>query len=368
MPAIQRGQAYRLGPNRWGLRYRDNDGVRHRVSPFQSKSAALNHYREFIEPQLRGEPAPKPELTLTEFVALYLERHAADVRPRTIATLRERLRHAERRFGTVPLREFERMTDEVAAWQAKQPSGVRYGRVGALRQCLGAAVRWGYITRNPAVLAGKNRQPAPRVVRAFIYAELDALAAELSSQYQPLPAFAAATGLRPEEWQALERRDIDRRAGHLSVRRTVSSGQVVELGKTSRSRRQVPLSPRALAALDALPPRLDTPLIFPSPSGDLLHLDNFRHREWAPGIEAAGIPRPARIYDLRSTFASNALAAGISVFELAKIMGTSVEMIERAYGALLDGAGAGIASRLASFENRSGQDWATETEAGSPNT
>jgi hypothetical protein len=69
-----------------------------------------------------------------------------------------------------------------------------------------------------------------------------------------------------------------------------------------------------------------------------------------PAIRAAGVPTPARIYDLRSTFASNALAAGIAVFELAKIMGTSVAMIERAYGTLLDGAGAGIASRLAKFE------------------
>lgn len=41
---------------------------------------------------------------------------------------------------------------------------------------------------------------------------------------------ADATGLRPEEWQALERRDIDRRAGVLNVRRTVSSGEVVERG------------------------------------------------------------------------------------------------------------------------------------------
>jgi hypothetical protein len=56
------------------------------------------------------------------------------------------------------------------------------------------------------------------------------------------------------------------------------------------------------------------------------------------------------IYDLRCTFASNALAAGVSVFELARIMGTSVSMIERSYGVLLDGAGAGIASRLAAFE------------------
>ncbi len=59
---------------------------------------------------------------------------------------------------------------------------------------------------------------------------------------------------------------------------------------------------------------------------------------------------PARIYDLRSTFASNALAAGVSVFELARIMGTSVAMIERAYGTLIEGAGADIARRLALFE------------------
>jgi hypothetical protein len=82
----------------------------------------------------------------------------------------------------------------------------------------------------------------------------------------------------------------------------------------------------------------------------VLNLDNWRRRVWSPAIEASGVRMPARIYDLRSTFASNALAAGISVFELARVMGTSVPMIERSYGVLLDGAGAGIASRLDVFE------------------
>jgi hypothetical protein len=40
------------------------------------------------------------------------------------------------------------------------------------------------------------------------------------------------------------------------------------------------------------------------------------------------------------------LAAGVSVFQLARIMGTSVRMIERHYGALLDGSGVEIAGRL----------------------
>jgi integrase len=349
MPPVQRGHARKLPSGKWQLRYYEADGTRKTGGTFQSKSAAMQHYRDAIEPRLNGTE-PVPELTLSELVELYLERHAAVVRPRTITTLRERLVHATRAYGDVPLRELERMAGELAAWQATLPERSRYGIVQALRQTLAAAVRWDYMSRNPAKLAGRNPEPPPRPIRAYTLAELDALAVELSQPYQPLPAFAAATGLRPEEWLALERRDIDRRAGIVNIGRTVSDGVIVELGKTSRSRRQVPLSRRASTALDALPPRLDTPLLFPAPGGGLLDLDNFRRREWGIAVTASGVAKPARIYDLRSSFASNALAAGVTVFELARVMGTSVRMIERHYGALLDGAHSVIASRLDAFE------------------
>jgi hypothetical protein len=59
--------------------------------------------------------------------------------------------------------------------------------------------------------------------------------------------------------------------------------------------------------------------------------------------------RPAQIYDLRSTFASN-VARGRRDRVRARVMGTSVRMIERHYGALLDGAHHGIANRLDAFE------------------
>jgi integrase len=355
VPGIQRGQPYQVAKGKWGVRYRDRSGKRVRSGVVAStKTGAFGHYRDVIAPTLVDGYRPPAEdhgaKTFSKLVGIYLERHAVDVRPRTIHTLTERLRHAEERFGQTPLRELAGMVDEIAAWQVKQPAGSRYGRVAALRQTLEAAVRWGYIDRNPAKATGRNHQPAPRPIRAFTYAELDAIAAELPAAYRPLPAFVAATGLRPEEWQAIERGDIDRRSGVLSVRRTVSSGVVVELGKTSRSRRQVPLSPRALAALDALPSRLDTPLVFPSPSGTIINTNNFASRHWRPAIATAHVATPARMYDLRSTFASNALAADVSAFELANIMGTSTAMIERHYGTLLEGATAGIASRLAAFE------------------
>jgi hypothetical protein len=35
-------------------------------------------------------------MTLSEFVQVYLERHGVTVRPRTVTTVKERLRHAER--------------------------------------------------------------------------------------------------------------------------------------------------------------------------------------------------------------------------------------------------------------------------------
>jgi integrase len=72
--------------------------------------------------------------------------------------------------------------------------------------------------------------------------------------------------------------------------------------------------------------------------GGIINLDNSAAREWHPAVEASGVALPARIYDLRSTFASDALAAGIGIHALARVMGTSTTMIERHYGTLLDGA------------------------------
>ena len=254
------------------------------------------------------------------------------------------------------------MTDEVAGWQANQPNGVRYGRLQERSdRRLAPLSRWGHIHAQSR-RARRSQPPAGAEDGARLHprgACGTAIAAALSPAYAPLPAFAAATGLRPEEWQALERRGfLDRRAGILSVRRTVSSGEVVELGKTARSRRQVPLSQRALDALNALPARLDIPLLSPSPEwtstppGQLPQSRN----SGRPAIKAGGNPQtsadlrpPAR----RSRPTRWPLAS--PVFELARIMGTSVENDRaRNTATFLDGSGASIASRLGRVRGRAG--------------
>jgi integrase len=322
------------------LRYYDADGTRCAGGVFPSKSAAMTHYRDVIEPKLRGEPGRPPELTLAGLVDLYLARHGQIRSAATVRTLRHRLARPLQAFGEVPLRELEAMSGEIADFRATLPPRFAHDVMRALRQTLAAGKRYGYLTSNPAHTAGSNPAPPPRKVRAYTLAELDALEAELGASYAPFVPFVAATGLRPLEAAMLERRDVDRTRRVLTVRGT----------KTSGSHREVPLTRRALASLDKLPARLATPLLFPAPEGGPLNLNNFRRREWLPAVEASGIERPARVYDLRSTFASNALAAGVTVFELAKLMGTSVEMIERHYGTLIGGAHAGIAGRLDALE------------------
>jgi hypothetical protein len=89
-----------------------------------------------------------------------------------------------------------------------------------------------------------------------------------------------------------------------------------------------------------------TTYVFAAKRGGPFDFENFRRRDWRDAIESASILRPARIYDLRSTFISNTLARGLTVFETARIAGTSTRMIELHYGALLDAAHVSLLERL----------------------
>lgn len=121
------------------------------------------------------------------------------------------------------------------------PPGHRFEATQALRQVLARAVDWGLLDLNPAKLGVENPQRRYTQKRPFeSWDELHALAAALGPRHGPLVIFAAATGLRPGEWLALEHRDIDRDAHVLYVRRAYRNGRV-KTPKTQASLRAVPL-------------------------------------------------------------------------------------------------------------------------------
>jgi integrase len=160
----------------------------------------------------------------------------------------------------------------------------------------------------------------------------------------------------------LERRDVDRHGPAVKVERRYSDGVLTAYPKTERSRRRVPLSARAMTALDGLPPRLETPLLFPAAGGGHIGLDNWRTRDWYPALDAAGI-RHRGPYHLRHTFATEALAAGVSIFELAGFMGASVRTIDRTYGHLARDSEDAFRARLDARAERSGDVVASDPDA-----
>jgi integrase len=333
----QQGQVFPLAGQvrdgtRWAYRYRVGGRGSKRVQRggFASEQAAAEALERALE-QRRREQGLVKSPTLAEFVEVYLAQHEGE--PETTEKLRWLLQKAVRAFGETRLSELR--SPAIAAWRMTIPSGHRFEATQALRQVLARAVGWGLLDVNPAKLGVENPQRRYTEKRPFdSWEELHVLGDRLGPRQGPMVLFAAATGLRPGEWLALEHRDVDREAHVVYVRRTFRNGRI-KTPKTKASVRAVPLQAIALAALDELP-RSDPecPLLFPSANGGYFDLHNFRNRYWRPAQKAAGITPLRRVYDLRHTFATFALRAGISTFDLSRYMGTSLAMIDRHYGHL----------------------------------
>jgi integrase len=112
----------------------------------------------------------------------------------------------------------------------------------------------------------------------------------------------------------------------------------------------------ARAAVDDSPRRCHR-----APQGGWIELHGWRNRRWYPALEAAGIARRGP-YHLRHTFATEALAAGVSIFELARLMGTSVAMIDERYGHLARDSEQAIRAKLNARSGRDGVEMATGEE------
>ena len=345
MPKPTRGYTYpvRRGV---GIRWQHGGTAGRNPGPFRTKTDAtagsMNTSRRALR---RG--GPPPTITFDAFCDLYADRWGADVTDRTRHTIAEWVAPARQKFGRWTLAELEGATDEISRWRSTLPTEhARYKTTRALRQVLAAAVRWGYLARNPAKDMGANPVPRSDEVRPFTPAELAAIVAELedSPRDVAIVIFAAQTGLRTNEWVALQGRDVDRRARTVAVARRFAHGQPTPYPKTAR--RAVPLTPAALAALERIPTPIGAAVLFPGRFGEPLNLNNWSNRIWYPALRAGGVDTRGP-YTLRHTFATNALRAGVSIFELSRLMGASVATIEAHYGHLATDSLDSIRERLA---------------------
>ena len=146
---------------------------------------------------------------------------------------------------------------------------------------------------------------------------------EHSDQLHTLVVLSLATGARKSELLGLTWPSVDLKRGLVTFEQTKS-------GK----RRSVPVAGAALELLRAVPRRIDTPLLFPSPHNKRRPINV--HNIFVAALARAGIA-DFRWHDLRHSAASYLVAAGVHMKAVQEILGHHSVTVTEKYSHLADG-------------------------------
>ncbi|HKE98351.1 MAG TPA: site-specific integrase [Actinomycetes bacterium] len=203
-----------------------------------------------------------------------------------------------------------------------------------LHRALRDAVRWGYVVRSVADAVEPPKASSPEM-KVWTPEQLRAFLAEVRSDR----LFAgwmllATTGLRRGELLGLRWADVDLEVGTASPRRPrVFAGTEVHVSepKTTKGRRLIALDPATVAALRAHKARqaeerllvgpgyINSGLVLTMPDGAPVNPRTFSDR-FKMHSRRAGLP-PIRLHDVRHSYASAALAAGVPAKVISERLG-----------------------------------------------
>jgi integrase len=248
----------------------------------------------------------------------------------------------------VTTREVNRLLDTVAARSASPRTVNKHRQLICAIYNYASSTATFELEQNPA--AGADRRPEPERARLDYYspAEVEILASALADgthrdpdapavdpseaearsredlQDAELIRVAAYTGLRRGELLALRWRDVELEQRKVIVSRAISADQEATSTK-SRKAREVPIPDQAAVALRRLRERGDfrasDDFVFTNRLGRRLDGSALRRRV-ARARDAAGL-RKLRFHDLRHTYGSLLVAAGVDLASVKSAMGHS---------------------------------------------
>lgn len=326
------------------------------------------------------------KLTLAEFV----EQHwlpALQVRPSTALSYARNMRlHVLPHLGAVKLRDLKG-SDLSRLYRALLEGGHRGHRKGAglsprtvrylhtiVHKALGAALRDELVDRNAADAAEPPRaqdaaEAAPEMT-TWSAPQVDAFLGWVrDDRYGPAFHFLATTGMRRGEALGLRWADVDLEAGKVSIRRTlIVVGHQVTYGYTKTGKgRVIELDAGTVAVLRQQRARQgqdrwlfrsgyqDGDLVFSHPDGRPFHPERFS-REFDRKVARynrehpeAPLPR-LRLHDLRHTWATLALRAGVHPKVVAERLGhANTTVTLNVYSHVVEGMQADAAETVAAL-------------------
>ena len=302
----------------------------------QTKRECQQRLRKAIDDAEQGiKPTPR-RLTTGQWLDRWVDETVKPkLRPRTIESYEYHVnRYLKPALGRVPLARLE--PSHVTAMLSGMPEHLspttkRYGHA-ILRTALTHAVKLQLVVRNVAMLVDPPAK-AKRDLRPLTREEAQSLLATVEGDpYEALYTLALHTGARQGELLALRWSDV--KDGALTIRHTLRQG-TAELGepKTAASRRVLQLGGTARAVLRRHKAAqaaarfmagrkwqaLD--FVFSTSKGTPLDAINVT-KALKRSLKAAGLPE-VRFHDLRHSYATLALEAGVDLAVVSKSLGHS---------------------------------------------
>lgn len=308
-------------------------------SGYPTKRAAERALADLVAALHGGTYIEPTKQTLGAYLDEWLAAIEPTVRPATHYSYARNLRlHVRPRLEAVQLRRVDGGTLN-ALYAALLVDGKRTGDGGGLsprtvryvhtilHRAFRDSVRWGRLARNPADAADppKGSASSAPTMRTWSAEQLRAFLAATSG-HRLFAAFhlLATTGMRRGEALGLRWADLGLDVGRASIVQTVIAinHQVsISSPKTAAGRRTLALDAGTVAALREHRQRhvaerllmgsgfTDHGLAFCRPDGGPLHPERFS-RTFVEQAKRAGLP-PIRLHDLRHTWATLALTAGV---------------------------------------------------------
>lgn len=317
----------------WIARWREDTGQQryHSIGPVSAvmdyedaRKAALAWYRR----AQAGVTATEVK-TVLDAAGAYVEHLRREKGNKSADEAQGRIRRyvedaplAKLKLDAVRQKDVERWRDKLVSEGLTKSGANRY--LNTLKAILNHAVARRYVAADRAIEWKLAKRFAGADKRRELYLDLEQRRALLNAAeggIRDLMEAAILIGARAGELTALRRQCFDGRTGTLRL-----------TGKTGE--RQIPLSPDALALFQRLAKGK-------LPGAPLLTRDDGKpwgHSDWDKLVrraaEAAGLPSGVCLYTMRHSFITAAITGGLSALDVARLVGTSLPMIDKHYGHL----------------------------------
>lgn len=309
-----------------------------RVIDAPNRRAALDAWAAFATEARSGDAPVPADLTVNELLDRWLAHIAGDGAPASLENWTEEFRRYIRpHLGNAAVAKVGPY-DLDMLYRRLLVSGGKDGRPlkastvrkvhSAVRLAFAQAVRWGWISTNPATMADPPRvaKSTPSPPEPAVAERIRIAAARTDPDFADALLLATVTGCRRGELAGLQFRDIDFDGRTVAFHRVVrESGKIVDYPKTSSSRRRIAVGPTTIDALRAIRRRtveralaagvaLDPAAYVLSPTIDAIrpHRPDVLTTRFQRACELAEV-HGVRLHDLRHLMATQALGAGIDV-------------------------------------------------------